>query len=94
MPLWPTHDGRIESLDLGLEGKLALISGSTARIGYAIAEALVREGARVIVNGRTPDTANIVIPKGEYRLLLERPAAEPVVAPVMDSNVPVTVIIY
>lgn len=41
------------SLDLGLKGKLALVSGSTAGIGFAIAEALVREGARVIVNGRT-----------------------------------------
>jgi len=40
-------------LDLGLKGKLALVSGSTAGIGYAIAEQLVREGARVIVNGRT-----------------------------------------
>ena len=40
-------------MDLGLTGKLALVSGSTAGIGYAIAEALVREGAKVIVNGRT-----------------------------------------
>ncbi|HXS91831.1 MAG TPA: hypothetical protein VN705_20905 [Steroidobacteraceae bacterium] len=32
-------------------------------------------------SGRTPGAAKIVIPKGEYRLLLERPAAEPVVAP-------------
>ena len=40
-------------MDLGLKGKLALVSGSTAGIGYAIAEQLVREGARVIVNGRT-----------------------------------------
>jgi NAD(P)-dependent dehydrogenase (short-subunit alcohol dehydrogenase family) len=40
-------------MDLGLTGKLALVSGSTAGIGYAIAEALVREGARVIVNGRS-----------------------------------------
>jgi len=40
-------------MDLQLKGKLALVSGSTAGIGYAIAEALAREGARVIVNGRT-----------------------------------------
>jgi NAD(P)-dependent dehydrogenase (short-subunit alcohol dehydrogenase family) len=32
---------------------LALVSGSTAGIGYAIAVALSSEGARVIVNGRT-----------------------------------------
>jgi NAD(P)-dependent dehydrogenase (short-subunit alcohol dehydrogenase family) len=40
-------------MDLKLEGKLALVSGSTAGIGLAIAEALAREGARVVVNGRT-----------------------------------------
>ena len=40
-------------------------------------------------NGRTPDAANIVIPKGEYRLLLERRAAEPVVAPSETTPPPV-----
>lgn len=40
-------------MDLQLGGKTALVSGSTAGIGYAIAESLLREGARVIVNGRT-----------------------------------------
>ncbi|WP_431259170.1 SDR family NAD(P)-dependent oxidoreductase [Roseateles chitinivorans] len=40
-------------MDLQLNGKLALVSGSTAGIGYAIASTLAREGARVIVNGRT-----------------------------------------
>ena len=36
-----------------LSGKQAVVSGSTAGIGYAIAEALARDGANVIVNGRT-----------------------------------------
>jgi NAD(P)-dependent dehydrogenase (short-subunit alcohol dehydrogenase family) len=40
-------------MDLKLKGKLALVSGSTAGIGHAIAAALAAEGARVIVNGRT-----------------------------------------
>jgi NAD(P)-dependent dehydrogenase (short-subunit alcohol dehydrogenase family) len=40
-------------MDLKLTNKLALVTGSTAGIGYAIAQALAREGARVIVNGRT-----------------------------------------
>jgi NAD(P)-dependent dehydrogenase (short-subunit alcohol dehydrogenase family) len=40
-------------MDLQLTGKLALVTGSTAGIGLAIAEALAAEGARVIVNGRT-----------------------------------------
>ena len=40
-------------MDLQLSGKLALVSGSTAGIGHAIAVALAAEGARVIVNGRS-----------------------------------------
>jgi NAD(P)-dependent dehydrogenase (short-subunit alcohol dehydrogenase family) len=40
-------------MDLGLSGKLALVTASTAGIGFAIATALAREGGRVIVNGRT-----------------------------------------
>jgi NAD(P)-dependent dehydrogenase (short-subunit alcohol dehydrogenase family) len=40
-------------MDLQLNDKLAVVSGSTAGIGYAIAEALAKEGARVVVNGRT-----------------------------------------
>ena len=40
-------------MELGLRSKLALVTGSTAGIGLATAEALLREGADVIVNGRT-----------------------------------------
>ena len=40
-------------MDLELSGRLALVTGSTAGIGLAIASALAREGARVVVNGRT-----------------------------------------
>jgi NAD(P)-dependent dehydrogenase (short-subunit alcohol dehydrogenase family) len=40
-------------MDLKLKGKRALVTGSTAGIGAAIAADLAREGARVIVNGRS-----------------------------------------
>src|SRR5258708_31121065 len=40
-------------MDLKLTGKSALVSGSTKGIGLAIATALAREGARVVINGRT-----------------------------------------
>ncbi len=41
-------------MDLQLTKKTALITGSTAGIGNAIATSLAREGANVIVTGRTP----------------------------------------
>ena len=44
-------------MDLQLKNKLALVSGSTAGIGLAIAEALAREGARVIV--KTDDCKDV-----------------------------------
>jgi NAD(P)-dependent dehydrogenase (short-subunit alcohol dehydrogenase family) len=40
-------------MDLKLTDRIALVSGSTKGIGFAIAASLAREGARVIVNGRT-----------------------------------------
>lgn len=40
-------------VDLQLQGKRALVTGSTAGIGLAIAQGLAREGAGVIINGRT-----------------------------------------
>lgn len=40
-------------MDLQLRGKTALVTGSTAGIGLSIAEALAREGVKVVVAGRT-----------------------------------------
>ena len=45
-------------MDMRLEGKLALVTGSTAGIGYAIAKSLAAEGARVIVNGRSQESVD------------------------------------
>jgi len=50
-------------MDLKLEGKRALVTGSTAGIGFAIAEALAREGAQVVVNGRTAQRVEDAIGK-------------------------------
>src|ERR1700735_3431317 len=50
-------------MDLQLDDKRALVSGSTAGIGYAIAKALASEGAHVIVNGRTQQRVDAVIDK-------------------------------
>ena len=48
-------------MDLKLKDKLALVSGSTAGIGFAIAQALAGEGARVIVNGRTQTAVDAAV---------------------------------
>ncbi len=50
-------------MDLQLTGKMALVTGSTAGIGYAIAEGLAREGASVIVNGRTQERVSAAVAK-------------------------------
>src|SRR5580692_10571648 len=48
-------------MNLELDGKTALVTGSTAGIGLAIATALAREGADVIVNGRTQERVDHAI---------------------------------
>ena len=48
-------------MDLGLAGKHALVTGSTAGIGYAIAKGLAAEGASVIVTGRTKATVDAAV---------------------------------
>jgi 3-oxoacyl-[acyl-carrier protein] reductase len=41
-------------MDLGIEGKVALVGGSSRGLGHAIAKTLAEEGARVVICGRTP----------------------------------------
>ena len=48
-------------MDLQLKNKTALVTGSTAGIGLAIAECLAVEGASVIVNGRTQERVSTAI---------------------------------
>ena len=50
-------------MDTKIKNKLALVSGSTAGIGYAIANALAAEGARVIVNGRSQASVDDAVSK-------------------------------
>ncbi len=39
-------------MDLGLKGKITVVTGSTGGIGYASAKRFLEEGARVVLNGR------------------------------------------
>ena len=48
------RDGSIGTMNLQLENKTALITGSTKGIGFAIARLLAEEGANVIINRKLP----------------------------------------
>ena len=39
-------------MDLKLKGKTAIVTGSTAGIGFAIAKRLAEEGVEVVITGR------------------------------------------
>jgi len=42
-------------MNLQLNGKMAVVTDSTAGLGFAIATLLAREGAHVVVNGRSAE---------------------------------------
>ena len=48
-------------MDLQLNGKIALVTGSTAGIGLAIAKRLVAEGATVVICGRNQQKLDAAI---------------------------------
>ncbi len=54
-------------MNLGLQGKLAAVTGSTAGIGLAIATTLADEGARVVINGRTQARVDSALEKLRMR---------------------------
>jgi len=50
-------------MDPQLRGKRALVTGSTAGIGFAAAAGLHREGASVLLNGRTRERVEEAVQK-------------------------------
>jgi NAD(P)-dependent dehydrogenase (short-subunit alcohol dehydrogenase family) len=65
-------------MDLKLTGKIALVTGSTAGIGFAIAKSLATEGAHVYVNGRTQERVAAAI--AEIRSQVPRAKVDGIVA--------------
>ncbi|VXC97829.1 Uncharacterized oxidoreductase YvaG [Burkholderia sp. 8Y] len=70
-------------MDLQIGNKLAFVSGSTKGIGHAIAVALAREGARVIVNGRAQSSVDAALDK--LRQLVPGAQAEGFAGDVSDA---------
>lgn len=52
-------------MNIDLSGKTALVTGSTAGIGHAIAKGLAASGASVVVNGRGQDKVDAAVRKLE-----------------------------
>lgn len=50
-------------MKIDLSGKTALVTGSTAGIGYAIAEGLAAAGAAVVLNGRSQASVDAAVKK-------------------------------
>jgi len=50
-------------MQINLKGKRALVTGSTAGIGYAIAHGLAKAGADVVLNGRKQDAVDAAVKK-------------------------------
>jgi NAD(P)-dependent dehydrogenase (short-subunit alcohol dehydrogenase family) len=71
-------------MELKIKNKIALVTGSTAGIGFAIAKALANEGANVFINGRTTNRVNLAL----ERLKKEtgNPRIEGIVADFSDKD--------
>jgi NAD(P)-dependent dehydrogenase (short-subunit alcohol dehydrogenase family) len=54
-------------MNFGLKGKTAVVTGSTAGIGLAIATALAQEGAKVVINGRTEARVSAALAKIRHK---------------------------
>lgn len=82
-------------MQLGLDNKAAIVTGSTAGIGLAIAERLAAEGAQVVITGRNQtkldEAAVKVSSHGKVRAILADPAtaegAQALIAAVPDADI-------
>ena len=70
-------------MDLGLNNKVAFITGSSRGIGLAIARAFLREGAKVVITGRDADSL-----EGARALLATETDAESVLSVQGDMTKP------
>jgi 3-oxoacyl-[acyl-carrier protein] reductase len=68
-------------MDLGLTGRVYLVTGGSKGLGFATAEALVGEGARVVVSSRSQESVDAAVAKlGDSARGLAADNADPTVA--------------
>src|SRR5690349_18246192 len=48
-------------MDLGLDGRVYIVTGGSGGLGRATADALVADGARVVVSGRSKETVDAAV---------------------------------
>ena len=58
---------KLNSLDFGLKGKTAIITGGTAGIGNATVEFFLEQGANVVMSGRNPKVTEMAASMGGER---------------------------
>jgi NAD(P)-dependent dehydrogenase (short-subunit alcohol dehydrogenase family) len=64
-PISPFDSHGDTRMNIDLSGKTALVTGSTAGIGHAIAKGLAASGASVVINGRGQDKVDAAVKKLE-----------------------------
>jgi 3-oxoacyl-[acyl-carrier protein] reductase len=84
----PALDGATEkrpvAVDLGIDGRVALVTASSRGLGFASAEALAAEGVRVVVSARGPES----LEQAEHQLRASGAEVFGVVADITDPHVP------
>lgn len=79
-------------MEYKLEGKLAFVTGSTKGIGKATAMLLLREGAEVIIHGRTQESVDgarkdLPTARGVYGDLADKAAVDRIIGEVKDTGI-------
>ena len=71
-------------MKIDLAGKVALVTASTAGIGFAIAKGLAESGAEIIINGRSEQSVNAAIARLQNEVSGAK--ARPAIADLSDAD--------
>src|SRR5688572_33508717 len=84
-------------MDLGLSGKVALVTGASQGIGFGIAKELAQEGARVAISSRTKEriaaAASEIGARGYVHDTLDLDAAPDLIAAVERDLGPIEILV-